>query len=287
MALKRAGAGAGAAAAAAGGGEEGGGRTEGEAGGEGVRRVVLEVEPHAQGLGSFLDALPSLAHLSLRCFTTDAAAAFSALTPQTRARLREVEFSSSGYLHVRALSPHRFGRGASANPLSLPSRAASSLRPPLAPPLPLAPHPLLPRPDPHPRLPRRTQQRRPPRRGARPPRPARRGRARRGRADAEALGGVGRGACDGEEGGRARGGGRREAVAAAARGGRAASSGGGGALGSGACSCGAGSHAGRRRSVGSGEEARRGLCAGGCGARGRSGRAAAGRRVRSDGGGRV
>lgn len=49
MALKRAGAGAGAAAAAAGGGEEGGGRTEGEAGGEGVRRVVLEVEPHAQG----------------------------------------------------------------------------------------------------------------------------------------------------------------------------------------------------------------------------------------------
>ncbi|GAA6053527.1 hypothetical protein JCM3770_000310 [Rhodotorula araucariae] len=65
----------------------------------GVERVVLEVEPHATGLSTFLDALPRLTHLSLRCFTADAVAVFSALSPRTRARLTSVEYSSSGYLH--------------------------------------------------------------------------------------------------------------------------------------------------------------------------------------------
>ncbi|BGP44946.1 hypothetical protein JCM10450v2_000761 [Rhodotorula kratochvilovae] len=65
----------------------------------GVERVEMEVEPHATGLSTFLDALPRLTHLSVRCFTTDAVAVFSALGPRTRARLTSVEYSSSGYLH--------------------------------------------------------------------------------------------------------------------------------------------------------------------------------------------
>ncbi|GAA5934170.1 hypothetical protein JCM3775_006925 [Rhodotorula graminis] len=72
---------------------------EGREGGRGVKRVVMEVEGHAQGLSAFLDGLPALSHLSLRSFSADAAAALSALTPATRARLRTVEFRSTGYLH--------------------------------------------------------------------------------------------------------------------------------------------------------------------------------------------